>query len=103
MRKVKTPRPFLSTNSKFCEDRKPVATITLTQIVKTHIPICESDSPQSMTYGEILDAQLLMAAHEGRIIQDVSFGFEAEDWEDYATHLRETNPHFIPQPHDDYA
>lgn len=94
MRKVSKTRPFLTATEE--EGRKAVASLTLTQIVKTHIPIVESSASGSMTYGEILDAQLLMAAHEGRIIQDVTFGFEEGDWDDYATHLRETHPTYIP-------
>lgn len=93
----KTTRPFLATNEANESGRKTVAMITLTQIIKTHVPIVESSASHAMTYGELLDSQLLMAAHEGRIIQDVSFGFEEEDWNDYANKLRETHPHYVPQ------
>lgn len=106
MRKPKSPRQFLHAaveGTAYDSDRKVVASLVLTQIVKTHLPILESSSPQAMTYGEILDAQLLQAAQDGRIIQDVTFGFELEDWNDYADHLRSTNPHYIPAGSDDYA
>jgi len=59
--------------------------ITLTRIVREHIPMQVDDSNGIHTVGSFIDEHLASSASRGESIQSVELNFEPDQWEALAT------------------